>query len=370
MRHIFYQTKTKYSNTGDALINHALINALRTYGALHANCSNEVPEEFLSMLGIRPEEKVVSNSEFSFIKSVISCAITSRKNGDRVYVFSGPGDMYGGGARLVIRNMISGLVFPIFRAFGVEIVRIGRSVGPISKLMALSERIRCIFLSHYFVRDTLSLQRCHKIGIKKAKFSPDLSWIYDADHAKRINQTNTVMVNLRNSIFDDVHEEFVETTLQRCEELLAQLSKAMDGKMKVCVAYQIAEDEAFSKIVCDRLSRNYETEYIDHQIRLDELEMYYGDVDYHISNRMHSLLAGYKYGSLPLALIDTQNHVKIAATFSDCDLDELMFDIHEPIDVQRLVNLVHNRQETLEKLFECEQDKQAQIVSTLEYVFS
>ena len=118
------------------------------------------------------------------------------------------------------------------------------------------------------------------------------------------------------------------------------------------------------------MSRNYEAEYIDHQIRLDELERYYGTVDYHISNRMHSLLAGYKYGSLPLALIDTQKHVKIAATFSDCYLDELMFDIHGPIDVQRLLRLAHHRQETLQKLFECERSKQAQIMSTLEYVFS
>lgn len=370
MRHIFYQTKTKYSNTGDALINHALINVLRKYGVLHANCSSDIPEFFLSQLGIRPEEKVISNNEFAFIKSVISCAMASRKKGDQVFVFSGPGDMYGGGIRLVFRNFVSGLVFPIFRVFGVKIVRIGRSVGPISKMMALSERVRCVSLSHYFVRDTLSLQRCHKIGIKKAQFSPDLSWIYDAGHARRVNQTNTVMVNLRNSIFDDVHEEFIEDTLCQCEELLAQLNKALHGKMKVCVAYQIAEDQTFSKIVFDRLKATYETEYIDHQMGLNELETYYGNVDYHISNRMHSLLAGYKYGSLPIALIDTRDHVKIAATFRDCDLAELMVDIHEPIDPQHVLGLTHQRWSLLQKLFTCEAEQQAHIVSTLDYVFS
>ncbi len=370
MRYIFYQTKTKYTNTGDALINHALINILRQYGSLRANCSSEIPEEFLSRLGIRAEEKVISNSEFAFVKSVVSCAIKARKQGDQVYVFSGPGDMYGGGLRLVVRNFASGLLFPVFRLFGVKIVRIGRSVGPISKLMALSERLRCTFLSHYYVRDTLSLERCRDMGIKKVEFSPDLSWIYDADHPKRVNHTNTVMVNLRNSIFDDVHEEFIEATLRRCEELLEQLNSALSGRMKVCVAYQIAEDQEFSRIVFDRLKTVYETEYIDHQMRLDELETCYGCVDFHISNRMHSLLAGYKYGSMPLALIDTQKHVKIAATFADCDLREFMFDIYEPVDSRQVSELVCHREDLLQKLFQCEQDQQARIVSTLEYVFS
>ena len=105
-------------------------------------------------------------------------------------------------------------------------------------------------------------------------------------------------------------------------------------------------------------------------MKQNELETCYGCVDFHISNRMHSLLAGYKYGSMPLALIDTQKHVKIAATFADCDLREFMFDIYEPVDSRQVSELVCHREDLLQKLFQCEQDQQARIVSTLEYVFS
>lgn len=369
MNHIFYQTKTKYTNTGDVLINQALIQLLREYGMLHVNCCRDIPNEFLESLNIRTEEKEISNGEVSFVKSVIAFALNQRKNSDRVYVFSGPGDMYGGGLRLVIRNFLSSLIFPIFRLFGVEIVRIGRSVGPISELMALSEKIRCCFLSHYYVRDSMSLQRCHGYGMKKVKLAPDLSWAYDAGHIRRVNHTNTVMVNLRNSIFDDVHEDFIEATVASCEQVLHEINKMLDGQMQVLVAYQISEDAEFARIVYDRLQSVYATEFVDHQMRLEDLETYYGNVDYHISNRMHSLLVGYKYGSLPIALIDTKKHVKIAATFSDCDLDELMIDIYDTVDVERLNNLVHNTEAEMQKLFACEKEKQEDLAAVLRAVF-
>lgn len=369
MNHIFYQTKTKYSNTGDALINCALIRSLRNYGKLHVNCGKDIPKAFLESLGVTPEEKEVNDGELGFVLSVIRCAIGCHTKENRVFVFSGPGDMYGGGCRLVIRNFLSGLIFPIFRLFGVKIVRIGRSVGPISALMALSEKIRCSFLSHYYVRDSLSLRRCHEFGIRKAKLAPDLSWVYDIDHIKRVNHTNVVMVNLRNSIFDDVHEEFVEATLTRCEELLKAMDEILDGKIQVLVAYQIEEDAEFARIIYDRLKTIYTTEFVDHQMRLEELELYYGKVDYHISNRMHSLLVGYKYGSLPIALIDAENHVKIAATFDDCDLFELVIGIYDAVDTKRIRTLMQNREAEMLKLFTCERKQERQLSAVLRIIF-
>ncbi|MBE6727642.1 MAG: polysaccharide pyruvyl transferase family protein [Ruminococcaceae bacterium] len=370
MNHIFYQTKTKFTNTGDALINNGLINTLRKYGKLHANCSKDVPGEFLSALGIMDEERINYESEFAFIKSVIKCARKSKKNNDRVYVFSGPGDMYGGGIKLVVRNFISGLIFPVFRLYGVTIVRIGRSVGPISKLMALSERIRSIFLSYYYVRDSKSLERCRKHGIKKVKFCPDMSWVYHRDHEKKINHTNTVMLNMRNSIFDDLDDTFVEQTLKSCEYVLCKLNSCMQNQMKLCVAYQIDEDKEFSEKIYNYFKDKYPTEYIGNQMKLDELENYYGGVDFHISNRMHSLLVGYKYGSLPIALIDTKTHTKISATFIDCNLFELMIDIYDSDTENKVDFLFNNREDLIQRLISCEKDNQTKIDETLDFIFN
>ena len=369
MNYIFYQTKTKYSNTGDMLINRALIEALRKFGVLYANCSKNIPGSFLASLGLTSDEKMVSKNELDFIKAVLKYALKCRKNGDRVYVFSGPGELFGSKAKLVIRNFASGLILPVLRLAGVKIVRIGRSVGPISRLMAISEWIRCVSLSHYFVRDCQSLARCKKMGIKKVKFCPDMAWMYDVAHSHDINRTNVVMVNLRNSIFDEVDEEFVETTLQKCEEVLDRINLFTRGKMKVFVTCQTTEDEGFSRVVYERLKKRYETEHSNHKMLLEDLKPAYQKVDYHISNRMHSLLVGYKYGSLPIALVDTRKHVKISSTFTDNQLEDLMFDISDPLDLQRLLWVLTNRNQIMHTLFDCERKNQEKVFSALRDCF-
>lgn len=366
MNHIFYQTKTQYSNTGDALINNALINELRQYGVLHVNCSVDIPQDFLNTLGIREEERENSEGEFSFVKAVLRQAVKCRKTKDHVFLFSGPGDLYGGSSRLVIRNLISGLVFPIFRLCGVIIVRIGRSVGPISSMMAVSEWIRGLFLSHYYVRDTVSLERCHKLGIKKTKLCPDLSWIYHCDHPKRINKTNAVMVTLRNSIYDEVEEDFVESTIERCKEVIAELCNSMEGKAKIYVTYQVEEDKKFCEYVAEQLKATYNVEFVDHQLRLSDMEKYYGCVDYHVSNRMHSLLVGYKYGSLPIALINIEKHIKIAATLKDSQMENLMVDI-EASDAEW--GFMNEREMIMQKLFSYEKNCQRDIEEILSSIF-
>ncbi len=368
MNHIFYQTKTYFTNTGDVLINNALISVLRNYGQIHANCSSDVPPEFIKALGIKEDERMISGSELSFVKAVIKCASDAKKSGDKVYLFSGLGDMYGGSARLALRNFLSGLIFPIFRHYGVTIVRIGRSVGPITKLMALTERIRSKSLSFNYVRDSKSLNRCQDMKIKNAQQCPDMSWLYDIEHDKKINHTNAVMVNLRNSIFDDVENDFIDSTLSKCRQVLQTLKQSIPD-MKIVVAYQIAEDEPFSKTVYDYLTKEFENvERIDHQLSLSEFEGAYGGVDYHVSNRMHSLLAGYKYGSLPIALIDTEKHTKISATFGDCALDEFLVNISDDSISKRVEYIAQNREDMIEKIWKCEKECFDFIIKTLDNI--
>ena len=370
MNHIFYQTKTHFSNTGDVLINNALINVLRNYGIIHANCCSDVPEEFLQNVGLKSEERIACENEFAFIKTVISYAKKVKKSGDKVYVFSGLGDMYGGGLKLTVRNLISGMVFPVFRLFGVNIIRIGRSVGPLSKALAFSERVRSKFLTRYYLRDSKSLERCKNYKIKTSGFCPDLSWVYDSNHDKKINNTKTVMVNLRNSIFDNKESKFIESTLAKCDEVLSVLSKKYKGQMKVIVAYQIKEDAEFSKTVYEFLSPKYDVEYRAKQIMLSEIKECYSCADFHLSNRMHSLLVGYKYGSLPIALIDVENHTKISATFKDCYLPEIMLDIYKSQDSNNIEFLFENREEILNKMFEIESHYCEEISLVLNGVFN
>ena len=368
MNYIFYQTKTKFTNTGDALINKALLDTLRTYGKLYANCSRDIPDSFIEELGISKEEKVVVSSEACFVKMVLKCSKSSREK-DNVYLFSGLGDSYGGNPNQVIRNIMSSLIFALFRFAGVKIVRIGRSIGPITKPMQLSEKFRSAFLSYNYVRDSKSLQRCKKYGIKNVKYCPDMSWLYDMNGIRNINSTNIIMVNLRNSIFDNVEKKFIDATLEKLDMALETFSSVLGSEMRIIVAYQIEEDAEFSRTVYDRLKPKYNVQYINHQMKLDELEKYYRMVDYHISNRMHSLLVGYKYGSLPIALIDKNEHTKISGTLEDNGLENLIIDIYD-CDVNRKVKkLIMQRQIIMNKIFDIELLNKNNIYTILEEIF-
>lgn len=367
MNHIFYQTKTKFTNTGDALINKALIEALRHYGRLHANCSSDIPDFFINELGISKDEKIITPNEIFFVKSVLKCSRATKK-GDKIYIFSGLGDSYGGNINQVIRNIMAALLFAVFRFNGVKIIRIGRSVGPLTKPMQLSEKIRSYFLSYNYVRDSKSLQRCQKYGMKNVQYCPDMSWLYDMRGTRSINSTNAIMVNLRNSIFDDVEKDFVDATLTKLDIVLEMFSSVLGNKMSIIVVYQIEEDAAFSRTVYARLKSKYNVQYIDHQLKLDEIEKYYRMVDYHISNRMHSLLAGYKYGSLPIALIDENKHTKISATLKDCGLEDIIVDIHNN-DKMKIKYIISHRDLMMNILFECEKNMQKQICNTFHTIF-
>ena len=369
MNHIYYQTKTNKSNTGDILINKILIHELREYGRIHANCALDVSAEFIRSLGLRPEENEQFKNEFGFVYSVLKNAIAARKAGDCVYVFSGPGDMYGGSWKLALRNVISMFLFALLRLFGVTIVRIGRSFGPVTKVMAISEWMRSLGISHYYVRDSHSMERCRKMGIRKVKVCPDLSWAYRVGCESRAPQTNRVMVNLRGSVFGEKDAAFIEATIRQSVSVLEELEKVMGVRPTVCVAHQVGTDRTFSKYVYKCLKDKFDVEFVEKRMMLEDFERYYGSVDYHISNRMHSLLVGYKYGSLPIAVIDTKKHVKISYTLKDCFLDALMVDIYDAQGSERVKELAENRNMMLGQLRKCEEEKQLELKAILDFIF-
>ena len=85
MNIIYYQTKTKFINTGDALINKALLSVLRNYGNLKCNCSKDIPESFIQELGIKESERIVAESELGFVLGILKDGIESHKKNNKVF---------------------------------------------------------------------------------------------------------------------------------------------------------------------------------------------------------------------------------------------------------------------------------------------
>lgn len=364
MNYIYYQTKTKFINTGDALINKALLDTLREYGKLQCNCSKEIPDFFINELGIKNDEKIYANSELKFVLTILKRAITKKKE-NKIYIFSGLGHNFGGSPKKIIRNLITGLIiFPIYRLFGVRITRIGMSIGPITKALGISERIRSWTINYYLVRDEKSLKLCHEIGIKKAKLCPDLSWLYLKNKKREISldKDNSIIICLRDSMFDTEDITYREKLLNKLDELLKKMNEK--EKIKLLFMYQVEEDKDFTFELYNRYSSIYDCKLEEKQIRLSNAKKYYSNYKFNISNRMHSILFGYKYGSMPIVLTDLKRHTKISQTLVDNDIEEIAFDINAESN-NKLDNLYIDYTDIMKKIYKVEKNNQEKIIEEL-----
>ena len=366
---IYYQTKTLFTNTGDVLINKSLLGALRRYGTIRANRSSEIPASFIDALGIREEEKVKSETELSFILNILRNALKGR-----VFIVSGLGHICGGGNQRIVRNLIASSIFAFYRLLNVRIIRIGFSIGPVSRGLALSESLRGYFVSKYYVRDTKSLALCHAIGIKKAELCPDMSWLYEFGEKRQIQVgggKTTILLSFRRRGFaKSVSGHAEDPIAEQVLNALSFLKSRLD--LKIIVAYQVAEDALFCGYLAGLLRNNYEVEFIDKQMTLDDAREVYRKAVFTISNRLHSLLLSYKYGCVPVALVDKEENLKIVSTFEDCGLGELLINIGDDSSVLEtsLEHIIDNKEELYHKVVAVEAQKQKEIIACLDSIFS
>lgn len=364
MNYIFYQTKTQFSNAGDALINRELIGLLRHYGKIHANCGKNIPGEFVKSLDIKDEEKIETSSVGWFL-FILKCAFVSKFKKDKVFIFSGLGDAHGGRIKAVVKNYVASLVLLIYRIFGVRIVRIGRSYGKLTKAMEISERFRSLFVTDCYVRDTQSLEYCKKIGLKKVNLCPDMSWLL-RHKVEQLNKNKAIFLTFKGSTYNNTDAEYEEAVITQCNHMLSFFRQVYGEALKVYVGYQVKADKQLCHKIYEQFHAEYNMIFMEEQMKLDTMDKVYSKVDFHISNRMHSLLFGYKYGSLPIALIDTNKHIKIVATYRDCGLENLMVDVFNDEFSKKAEKIVENKEEEFNKLIKCEDEQVQKIISVIE----
>ena len=83
---------------------------------------------------------------------------------------------------------------------------------------------------------------------------------------------------------------------------------------------------------------------------------------------MHSLLLGYKYGALPIALIDQDKQTKIQQTMVDSGLEELSIDVCNSSS-EKIDNIVDNRERLASMVFKAEEKRVKEIKAVLESIF-
>ena len=231
----------------------------------------------------------------------------------------------------------------LYKFFGIKTVRIGRSVGEYTKPMQFSEYFKSKFTDFNYLRDTDSLEKCKKMKFKNASFCPDMSWIYENGKSRDYNGGSNISIFMRAAVIGKYDPEVAKLIAEKLHVFLDKVSDCIPNPHLI-FAYQVKEDRRIALELYEHFDGQYDCEFVDEQLDLGTVESVYGKSAFHISNRLHSLLLGYKYGSLPIALLEQKKHYKVTSVFKDSGLDDLMFDLNDELDEKRIEKVCENRE--------------------------
>ncbi len=366
--YIFYQAKTQFTNVGDALINYTLLQELRNMGELMVNVRG-IPKDFVEELKIQ-ESEMISCSELIYNLIILKHSILSLFNSNKIYLFSGLGDATIANNSAAVKTLLSAFILLFLSFFGLISARVGRSVKPLSGLFALIERFRNVSVKHLYVRDSYSLKSYKDMGVSKVGFCPDMSWLFLADNGKKLNENNNVGITFRHSVVGERDEKYIGAIIVKLKDTLMFLQAKHQAPLKMYVFYQVEGDRDFCKEIYESLKSDFDITFLDRTIVMDTLDECYNNFAYHISNRLHSILVGYKYGSFPIALIDTERHVKISSLLTDAKLDALMLDVYSSNIKDKVNYIADNKQQLFNALLKVENESKQQIKQVVDVIFN
>ncbi|MBX2921987.1 MAG: polysaccharide pyruvyl transferase family protein [Chitinophagaceae bacterium] len=365
---VFFQGNTQYENTGDVLINKSFIVLIKKYAQLIIN-DKEMPDWYVASLGLTKEE-CISDRGSHFYLYLAGKALMSRlgvaKN--TVYLIGGaPGHEFGSSVSKAVKNFIIAILYFILRVCGAQIFRLGFSIGPIGKAVGVSEKFRSVFMNQYFVRDSLSLSLCHQIGINKARFFPDLAWLYQPNRTTSFTK-NKIVLSFRHSVLDESSDD---QYLERLKANLFFMLQSVSEKYSIEVLYQVKRDLEFCGKLYDELKNVMPVTFRQEQVTLETAEAAYGGACCILTNRLHVALLGYKYGGLPLILTDSESHLKIKGIYTDAGMGYLLLDVNNGIEknAHDFNGLLQNRDDIINKLNKKEGEYKQLAGTLLEEVF-
>ncbi|WP_448603755.1 polysaccharide pyruvyl transferase family protein [Thermoleptolyngbya sp.] len=344
---VFYSAVTQFDNLGDLIINKILISELRKYARLVVNV-NGVPEWYKEELGLLPGEAVEESRKRFRIRIVLTGI--KRLAGLKKNTFSiiNPGHSYGdmemlGGSpfRILINSVLIYLS-------GVRRCRFGCSIGPFWGDRKDLERLQSRLMYFNSVRDSVSKSYAESIGIRNTVYFPDLAWLMETEYTQKrpsIESRELVIFSFRESTpgFLNSHldaQEYQNMLLSKLDEIVEYVSTHLSKRILIC--HQVDRDKFMSDLLYNRYRNVCKVDCLDPRITSRDMEKIYSNSFLTFSNRLHVLMFSMAFGSLPVAVIDSERHVKISGIFVDSEMRSLLIDVYDK-DVptrQRLDDLI------------------------------
>ncbi|MFD2966738.1 polysaccharide pyruvyl transferase family protein [Sphingobacterium bambusae] len=372
---LYYKGYTQYHNIGDQLINKSLLDHFRRHADVLIS-DDKMPEFYLESLGASKAECVTQLNQ-GFHKALIIDSIKSCFDNNRKVYFlaSPPGHQFENSFVTGCKYIISGFFYLFLYLLGVRIIKIGFSIGPLSRMGKIGEWFRALFIKNYYVRDSISLDFVHSIGIKKASIFPDLCWSYTPKLNQKVDSENVlidkrrkIILSFRSAVHGEVKSDSYSQSLLK---LLEVLIEKFEEDFVFEIAYQVASDFEFS----EQLYKHFEGRNVVHfnkqQIDLSNASYYYSG-DYVLTNRLHVALLAYKFNCLPAIVTDMQQHAKINGIFSDAGIGELLIDTNQltELALSQIEQVLHSKISIMDKFTNVEQSYRKSSDEVMKYIFS
>ena len=327
-------------NLGDVLLQQILAECLRRYGRVLVQSDPKEPT-----YGRAKRYRELLSMHLALLK-----AVSRRYLGQDVSatLILSPGQSLtkslGAAPRVTQRLAYLGFL----RVLGIRIVSLGRGFSSTTGINWLQE----LWLSHiaheYTLRDVATLRRAHAMGIRKAAWFPDLSWLAPLPQSiEAFAGRSSVVLSFRADTdrlrWDD---RLASEILERLGELLDEACAL--GLENVILIQHASQDQAMTMQIERKYRGRYRLRREPGLLSLTNIPCVYGGAALVISNRLHSLLLGLQWGAVPLAVTRASEPEKVRNQLLDLNLVEHILDLAEP-NLGGIVERVLNRHNAVQE---------------------
>lgn len=320
----YFICATQTSNLGDLMINKMLVDELCNYGIVYLDALG-VPDEFKKPM--LANNNVIEVSQYGFsvkrlsVKNLFKFASFIKKNDVRLITRS-PGPLEEPSAKIRFGFSAINMLAKLCKA---KIVYFGNCC---SEALSYRRKLKSTHMDEIYVRSYDSVEYAKQYFSCPVSYIPDMAFLMTT--SKSYVKHKTVVIDYR-SVADEN-----KTSIS---DLQSIVSKFISLGYSVELYYQVKSDKERMLSLYNVL-KNKSVIMRNDLLWYDEMENFYSDKAFVISNRLHSLLFGAVYGVIPIAVISDDPRVtKIMHVFKSSfpEMFNENINVFKGLDVEKLV---------------------------------
>ena len=313
---ILFLCATQPTNFGDLLINKLLIDELSNYGNVYID-SEGVPENFKKYLFCNSNIYCANQRFGSSLKRISVIKFIFKIKFQFTYFFKSPGPHSGiNNFKSFINQIALSLIYIVLYSKGIRLNILGCDVHLNNKLEITVERNNNNFFHSYMVRSKENLKMLKYYGFKKMGYIPDIAFL---QYKNIIHKTpeRKILISFR-----DISDQ--ESSYQLFSFVKKSVSFFASKGYSIYFRYQVKEDELYNYELFNAV-KDEGVFFENRIIWMDDIDCY-NEYEFILSNRLHVLLLGALYHSIPIGYMgESYKTLKIESIFNSIGLNKYLF---------------------------------------------